>query len=452
MSLATASACVCAADTSLGIVGKNQWLFYRYELAEFGDEVAVNQTLDLIRRFNKVLASNGVTMVVAIVPIKMRIYAQHLPDDIHMIAEMKDNYERVSKTLRAGGVQLIDLQTAFLNHFKLNTDEPLYFRLDTHWSMTGAMAAAEAVKAGILGSPGLRSLFNQTPPVAYKLVYTKDNILSNSRDLVGQLPPNQPEYAPEVIVPFVARRMASSSDGLLGDKNVAAISLVGSSYSRDWTGFSDGLRYVLQRDVLSLGVPADHGAWVGMETYLRNDAFQLHPPKILILEMPERELRAPPDYKYRDARYASDNFEWLLRASAWAQSQCKPSAVHATVTSIGLLPKGRPDKVGATQFGATKAGDFVEIAFDRPLERLDYLSIKLSVSGSKFVLFEGSGTDTVARRFTIPVSDDDEAPAIKMPLPSVGRGFTKLRIIPGKSSNFVLRNLKLCRQPEDLLQ
>lgn len=447
-----AAASAHAADSSIGIVGKNQWLFYRYELADFGDEVAVNQTLDLIRRFNKVLAANGVTMAVAIVPLKMRIYAQHLPDDIHMIAEMKDNYERVSKTLRNAGVQVLDLQTPFLNSPKLNSDEPLFFRLDTHWSYTGAMVAAEAVKAGIMASPKLRTLYAQTPTVAYKLVFTKDAMLSNSRDLVGQLPPNQPEYAPEVIVPFVSKRTAPSSEGLLGDKQVAGISLIGSSYSRDWTGFSDGLRYVLQRDVLSLGVPADQGAWVGMETYLRNDAFQLHPPKILIWEIPERELKAPPDYKYRDARYVGDNFEWLLRASAWVQSQCKPATVHATIASTGLGAKVRQGKAGEYQFGVTRAGDFVEILFDRPLERLDYMSFKVIQSGSKFVLLEGTGTDTVARRFTVPTTDDAAAPAIKIPLPSTGRGFTKLRMIPDKSSNFTLQNLKMCRQPEDLLQ
>ena len=61
------------------------------------------------------------------------------------------------------------------------------------------------------------------------------------------------------------------------------------------------------------------GSWVGMEEYLMNDAFQTRRPKLIIGEMPERDMRSPPNYRYREARYQIDNREWLMRASAWAQ-------------------------------------------------------------------------------------------------------------------------------------
>ena len=52
-----------------------------------------------------------------------------------------------------------------------------------------------------------------------------------------------------------------------------------------------------------------------MESYLRDDAFQNKPPKLLIWEMPERDMHAPPDYKYREARYVSSNADWLKRVT-----------------------------------------------------------------------------------------------------------------------------------------
>jgi len=189
--------------------------------------------------------------------------------------------------------------------------------------------------------------------------------------------------------------------------------------------------------VLSVSVGADQGSWVGMESYLRDDAFQGSPPKLLIWEMPERDMRAPPNYSFRDARYLSDNTEWLLRASAWVQRTCKPSSVTA--------------KMGAAPAGATGDADFVEITFDKPLAKLDYLSMQAVVAGSKSVTLEASGPGVTTRKFVVGVAGDDTAHALKAPLPSNGAGFNKVKLYPGKASKVSLANLQVCRQPEDLL-
>jgi alginate O-acetyltransferase complex protein AlgJ len=72
----------------------------------------------------------------------------------------------------------------------------------------------------------------------------------------------------------------------------------------------------LQRNLLDISIPVDQGPWVGMEAYLRDDAFKTNRPKLIIWEIPEREMRSPPNYKYRDARYVIDNTEWLSRIAA----------------------------------------------------------------------------------------------------------------------------------------
>jgi len=95
-------------------VGKNDCLFYRPELTEAADAQSNVKSLDLIQRFGKVLAANGVILAVTIVPIKMRIYAENLPDDIKVNDYMAGNYERMSRILQAAQINVIDLNNAFL--------------------------------------------------------------------------------------------------------------------------------------------------------------------------------------------------------------------------------------------------------------------------------------------------------------------------------------------------
>ena len=111
-----------AAEPATGIIGKNEWLFYRYEMTHAHDAEKTNVSLDLIQRFNRVLAANHIGMAVAMVPLKMRIYAEHLPDEIKINDYMGANYERMSRVLRAAGVPVIDLSTAFLTSPKRNSD------------------------------------------------------------------------------------------------------------------------------------------------------------------------------------------------------------------------------------------------------------------------------------------------------------------------------------------
>ena len=437
---------------SPGIVGKNDWLFYRYELSDPVDAAQTAESIGLIGRFNKVLVANGISMAVTMVPLKMRIYAEHLPDSIKLNDYVAGNYDNMRKSLEAAGVTVVDLNAPFLSSAKRNSDTPLFFRLDTHWTLTGAMLAAETIKAGINTNTTLKKALDATPEEAFSMSVSKRQRPSKGRDLIDQLPPNSGTFAPEQFTPISIMRAQAPKEDLLGNRAPIGIALVGSSYSRDWTGFVDGLRYALQRDVLSVAVGADQGSWVGMESYLSDDAFQVKAPKMLIWEMPERDMRAPPDYKFRDARYVINNTEWLLRASAWVQNDCKPSAVSAKVTSVGLGAQATHVQGNDVTTGPTNDNEFIELAFDKPIEKLDYLMASVTTAGSKTMILEGSGPGVTARRFTINVAGDEAAHALKTPLPSSGNGFTKLRIYPGKTQSFALQRLKVCRQPEDLLK
>lgn len=441
-----------AAEPSAGVMGKSEWLFYNYELAEAAHAAATNASLDLIQRLNKVFAANGINLVVVMVPVKMRVYAEYLPDDIKINNYMAGNYDRMTKALQAANVNTVDLNSAFINSPKRNSDTPLFFRLDTHWTPTGAMLAAETIKTGINANPTLKAALDATPEEAFKLAIANRKRPSKGRDLVDQLPKNSFTFTPELVAQVNVTRVQPPKEDLLGNRMPAALTLVGSSYSMDWTGFTDALRYSLQRDIFGVAVSADQGSWMGMESYLRDETFQTKSPKIIVWEMPERDMRAPPDYKFRDVRYISNNSEWLLRVSAWVQATCKLSPVAARLMPVGLAANTANLKGTKVATGPTEDNDFIEINFDRPVEKLDYFSALASTVGSKSMTLEASGPGVATRRFTMVVPGDDVAHHVKTPLPSTGAGFTKLRVFPGKNSAFVFDSLQMCRQPDDLLK
>ena len=114
-----------------GIIGKNEWLFNKYELLKSTDAAQTAASIELIGRFNKVLKANGVSLALTMVPLKMRIYSEYLPDSIKLTDYMAGNYDQIGKALQAAGVTMIDLNTPFMSSSKRNSDTPLFLGL-TH--------------------------------------------------------------------------------------------------------------------------------------------------------------------------------------------------------------------------------------------------------------------------------------------------------------------------------
>ena len=432
-----------------GIVGKNEWLFNKYEQLRSTDAAQTAASIELIGRLNKVLMANGVSLALTMVPLKMRLYSEYLPDRVKFTDYMAGNYEQIGKALQAAGVTFIDLNTPFMSSPKRNSDTPLFFRLDSHWSFTGSMLAAETIKAGIDANKALKRALDATPDVGYKISFGKRKLPSKARNLLAALPPNSGPFAPEQFTLVSVTRAQALSEG---GRPATGITVSGSSSSQEWTGFVDALRYVLQRDILNVSVHGLIGPWVGMERYFSSDAFQASAPKLLIWEWAESTVHAPPDHPYQDPRYVSNNTEWLLRASAWVQAACKPSTVTARLAPVGLAANGVNIKGGHVVTGPTNENEFIEIAFDKPIEKLDYLVARAVTAGSKTLILEGIGPGAATRRFTLNVPGDDALHMLKTPLPSNGGGFSKIRVYPGKSDGFTLKDLQICRQPEDLLK
>lgn len=305
-----------AADPVPVIIGKSDWLFTPYEFALTSDQQDTQASIQLFEKINKMFEQKGITLALVIVPSKIRIHSDKLPDNKPLDNYTADKYDNIYKALRAGGVNVVNLNQSFLISPHRTSDTPLFLRLDTHWSPSGAMLAAETIKAEIDANPSLKTAFAATAVEKYDIAWAKQKANTRARDLVRLLPKDAPTFGVEQTLQFKVTRTQASQAGLLGAADNVGITAIGSSYTNKNTGYPDALRYTLQRNLLDISIPVDQGPWVGMEAYLQDDAFKTNKPKLIIWEIPEREMRSPPNNKFRDPRYIINNNEWLARVTA----------------------------------------------------------------------------------------------------------------------------------------
>ena len=443
MGMAMSTLAAHAQEKAPGIIGKNGWFYYNHEFVRSPEDA--KQSIDLIAKAAKVFEANGTTLLIAMAPIKSRIYPDNLPDSHPLTADMKADYDNHLQRLKAAGVNTVDINSAFLKSDKRMGEFPFYFRQDTHWSATGAMAAAEAIRDAIKANPVTQQALAGTPETRQNLLWATQKFPMTG-DLMQQLPPGSPTFDKELITAFEVIKVAGGAS-LLGDAATGDVALVGSSYTAGWTQFPKAVEFALQRTVPSLSLPATIGQWYGMDTYLRNDAFQTARPKLLIWEMPERDMKAPPSMPYREARYVLDNQEWLARVSALLQQTCTPSAIKPSLAA-GKLASGKGlDAMAAS----TTAQDGLEINLAQSTTNQEYLSAKLMTNGSKTMQVTLSGPGATARQFTIETAGDDQEHTFKIPLFSKTKGFNKIRLAPGDTKGFSLKGVELCQQPAGVI-
>lgn len=310
---------VQAAEESSVITGKGDWLFTRYEFATPTDTPDTQATIQMLEKASKMFERKGITLALVIVPSKIRVNSAQLPDGMMVDAYTAGKYDNAVKALRSAGVNVVNLDTSFQSSNHKTSDTSLFLHLDTHWSHTGAYLAAETIKAEVEKNPFLKAAWQAVPEEKYNLTWSSNKVPVRTRDLVKLLPKGSPTYPAELVLQFKVTRATEAKVGLLSGSDTTLITAIGSSYTNKNTGYPDALRYVLQRNLLDISIPVDQGPWVGMDNYLKDDSFKTNKPKLIIWEIPERELRSPPNYKYRDARYVIDNNEWLTRITASLQ-------------------------------------------------------------------------------------------------------------------------------------
>lgn len=235
------------------------------------------------------LRRQDIELLVAVVPDKSRIAAEQLCG-LERPEALAQRAVEWTATLQKANVQVVNLASSL---------QPLggaaYLRTDTHWSEAGAGAAAHAIAQRVQAMN-----INATPHKNFD-VHVDEPALRPG-DLVrlagiDWLPLSLQPTPETVAATQVSERQEAAQGGsdnlddLFGDDNLPNVALIGTSFSRNsnFLGF-------LQ---MALGAPVgnfskDGGEFSGgANLYFGSTAFKQTPPRLVIWEIPERDLQTP---------------------------------------------------------------------------------------------------------------------------------------------------------------
>jgi alginate O-acetyltransferase complex protein AlgJ len=265
--------------------GRNGWLFLTEEIRYDTDGPAhMSARMDLLASTRLALQSQGVDLLVAIVPDKARIYADQLYGAGYP-SFSQTRYSDAIVQLTRRGIPSVDLMQPMLN---ARPAQDVYYRTDTHWNQTGAALAASAVADAIRRlNPELGSAQFLTQQDAQATQRFGDLIRLMGLDAMPAF--IRPEADQEVTSRTTLVK-STAGGGLLGDVYLPVV-LVGTSYSLRGN-FHGYLQQHLGASVLNAAM--DGGGFLqAMGDYLKNDAFLQSKPKVLVWELPERFLYMP---------------------------------------------------------------------------------------------------------------------------------------------------------------
>lgn len=264
------------------IVGEDGWLYTSEEFATYVDDAGVVQhNARVVGDVRAAMASKGVRLVVALVPAKARVEAEHL-GRYRVPAEAAARPGAFSAALQAAGVEVVDLASA-LSAARAEGD--VFLHTDTHWTPFGARVAARAIGAALRAG---------TPPDwlgSATVTATPGTPAPHAGDLLRYIPlgPLQERLGPKPDTLATPTVSVATGGGLL-DEVTIPVALVGTSYSDDprW-GFVGALQQELGADVLNAAAEGQ-GPFVSMMKYLENEAWTATPPQLVVWEIPERYL------------------------------------------------------------------------------------------------------------------------------------------------------------------
>ncbi|UTW07021.1 alginate O-acetyltransferase AlgX-related protein [Pseudomonas benzenivorans] len=271
------------------------WLF-------LGDELKVHAqaAVDAQARAQKVirlqaqLADRGIELLLVVVPDKSRIASDQLCQ-LERAGQLTGRVQRWRDAVQAAGVQVLDL-TPVLQPL----GSAVFLRTDTHWSELGADAAAQAVsrriaELGVEATPRKQYTTEMAEPQARPGDLVR---LAGLDWLPAQLQPAVEMVSTTRLreVPAAGAAEALAEEDLFGDSQLPNIAVIGTSFSRN-SNFIAFLERALGSSVGNFA--KDGGEFSGAaKDYFDSPAFKQTPPRLLVWEIPERDLQSP----YRDER------------------------------------------------------------------------------------------------------------------------------------------------------
>lgn len=251
------------------IAGHDRWLFTAEEARP---SLPLAPALAEFAAIRDRLADRGTRLIVLPLPAKIDIHADHA-DNPALSARMAQLYNDLLIGLAREGIPAIAARPALRTAGFLQTD--------THWSIEGAAAVAQAVADSHLIRAGDTPMQRRNGP---EKEITGDLVsyvtTSDIAPLIG--------LAPERLHPFTVTAPATDATDIFGTSDTP-LALVGTSYSAnpDWS-FPDALKLALDTDLINHAAEG-HGPVKPMQDFLTTE----ESPETLIWEFPIRYLTDP---------------------------------------------------------------------------------------------------------------------------------------------------------------
>lgn len=288
-------------------MGKENHLFASWGDVKMPDWAGIDATVARVAAVRKLLAGKGIVLVAPVLPDKMGLYEDKLPEGISRSPEMEGRYARIIEKMKSAGIPTFDDKSILRS--LMNAGQPVYYRTDQHWTQPAADATAQAT-ADLIHT--LVPVLRGTPGSGQAL-----GSLSNERrygDLAERfLSPEQRKAVGREI--FTVRRAVAAND-LLSDV-AAPVHVTGNSMVQPYLGFPQKLSNLLDRPVSVNWKFGDVGFWSVLMEYLESDSFRKQPPQVLVWQLFEPNFHLGPDARglWDGAALISDA-DWNRRLQA----------------------------------------------------------------------------------------------------------------------------------------
>ena len=278
------------------LLGRDGWLFFRGEdghaldvhvrgTRPFPDAQVDALAVELERR-RRFLAAHGIAYVVAIVPDKSTIYAEHLPAWVTRMPGPTPLERAMARLSRYPELRVVDLATR-LRAGKAR--EQVYYRTDSHWNYLGATIAYGAIMSAVRDAVGPDRLPSIAPVERPPFVPGVDRYRGDLARMLG----GRARYEEDDVAPLgkVLASAASRCGRRIDDGRDAGFE----TYVCDR---APPLRAVMLRD--SMAIPLIPMISENFRRIVYVSARRLDPalierehPDVVIEEMVERSINAP---------------------------------------------------------------------------------------------------------------------------------------------------------------
>lgn len=274
------------------VAGVDDWYFSREELSwNRQSPKVVTDNILFVQDVRKKLEARGLELLVVLVPEKADIYSDRLGDI--RVPEMRKNYYneiRARLKMDAGAVHIPDLHAEFM---KAKNAGKLYFKSDTHWTVSGA-----GVAAGLLATELDAISIPNRLQVNYKAKFGKETLHSGDLYKFEELSvfSSMFDLPVESVSPITATVENANADDLFGDDNGSSqiqVALVGTSYSANasWS-FAEQIKIAAHTDIVNLAKEG-LGPFTPMKNFLDNGLAKYPALKVVIWEIPLRYFDEP---------------------------------------------------------------------------------------------------------------------------------------------------------------